>query len=153
MEIIQAQTADEIAAVRALFREYERFLDVDLCFQGFEDELATLPGKYAPPDGWLLLAIDGGRAAGCVALRRLDQGVCEMKRLFVRPEYRGQGLGRLLATRAIAEATALGYTVMRLDTLDWLHSAMRMYASMDFRRRSPYYRNPLPGVVYWERVL
>lgn len=153
MEIIDAQTAEQIADVRALFREYERFLDVDLCFQGFEDELATLPGKYAPPDGRLLLATDGGQAAGCVALRRLDQEICEMKRLFVRPAYRNQGLGRLLATRIVAEATILGYATMRLDTLDRLQDAMRMYASLGFRRCSPYYHNPLPGVVYWERTL
>ena len=137
MEIIDAQTAEQIADVRALFREYERFLDVDLCFQGFEDELATLPGKYAPPDGRLLLATDGGQAAGCVALRRLDQEICEMKRLFVRPAYRNQGLGRLLATRIVAEATILGYATMRLDTLDRLQDAMRMYASLGFRRCSP----------------
>ena len=153
MEIIDAQTAEQIADVRALFREYERFLDVDLCFQGFEDELATLPGKYAPPDGRLLLATDGGQAAGCVALRRLDQEMCEMKRLFVRPAYRNQGLGRLLATRIVAEATILGYATMRLDTLDRLQDAMRMYASLGFRHCSPNYHNPLPGVVYSERTL
>ena len=151
--IIQAQTTVEMDAVRELFREYQRSLAVDLCFQGFEEELATLPGRYAPPSGRLLLAVDGTHAAGCVALRALEDGVCEMKRLFVRPDYRGQGLGYRLAMQIVNEATALGYAIMRLDTLDTLDSAMRMYAAMSFQRRMPYYANPLPGVVYWERAL
>jgi ribosomal protein S18 acetylase RimI-like enzyme len=153
MEIIRAQTADEIEAVRATFREYQQFLGVDLSFQGFEEELATLPGCYAPPKGQLLLARDGPHAVGCVALRPLDDNACEMKRLFVRPDYRGQGLGRLLALRVVSEATALGYVVMRLDTLETLDGAMHLYTLMGFRRRAPYYANPLPGVVYWERAL
>ena len=153
MKIIQAQAANEIEAVRALFREYQQFLGVDLCFQGFEQELATLPGRYAPPQGRLLLARDGEQAAGCVALRPLDEGVCEMKRLFVRPDYRGQGLGRLLAVQGVDEATALGYVVMRLDTLETLDRAMRLYTELGFQRRAPYYANPLSGVAYWERAL
>lgn len=153
MEIIQAQAADEIEAVRAIFREYQQFLGVDLSFQGFEEELATLPGCYAPPKGQLLLARDGAHAAGCVALRPLEDGACEMKRLFVRPAYRGRGLGRLLATRIVSEATALGYALMRLDTLETLDDAMHLYSSLGFRRRPSYYANPLPGVVYWERAL
>ena len=154
MKIIQAQTADDIEAVRALFHEYQRSLGVDLCFQGFAEEPAALPGRYAPPRGRLLLARNGAHAAGCVALRPLEEaGVCEMKRLFVRPAYRGQGLGYRLAMQIVNEATALGYAIMRLDTLDMLDSAMRMYAVMGFQRRTPYYANPLPGVVYWERVL
>lgn len=153
MKIIQAQTADEMETVRALFREYERFLKVDLCFQSFAEELTTLPGRYAPPQGRLLLAREGEQTAGCVALRPLDDGVCEMKRLFVRPDYRGQGLGRLLALQAVSEATALGYAVMRLDTLSTLEHAMQIYAALGFQRRAAYYANPLPGVVYWERAL
>jgi GNAT superfamily N-acetyltransferase len=154
MKIFQAQTAGEIEAVRTLCHEYQRFLGVDLCFQGFAEELATLPGRYAPPSGRLLLALEGTHAAGCVALRPVEEdGVCEMKRLFVRPAYRGQGLGYRLALQIVNEATALGYAIMRLDTLDTLDSAMRMYAAMGFQRRTPYYANPLPGVVYWERVL
>ena len=153
MKILQAQTADDIETVRALFREYERFLKVDLCFQGFAEELATLPGRYAPPQGRLLLAWAGEQAAGCVALRPLDDGACEMKRLFIRSAYRGQGLGLMLAQRIIHEAIAVGYTVMRLDTLDTLERAMRIYENLGFQRCAPYYANPLPGVVYWQRAL
>jgi putative acetyltransferase len=150
MNITQAQTPEQINEVRRLFREYERFLAVDLCFQGFEEELAGLPGKYAPPSGAIFIAADVQSVAGCVALRKLDDGICEMKRLFVAPQYRGQGLGRLLAERAVNEAIALGYTVMRLDTLQKLKEAMKLYESLGFRRRNPYYDNPLSGVVYWE---
>ena len=153
MKIIRARATDEIEAMRTLFREYQRFLGVDLCFQGFEEELAALPGCYAPPKGRLLLARDGEQAAGCVALRPLEDGACEMKRLFVRPAYRGRGLGRRLAARIVSEATASGYAVMRLDTLETLDDAMHLYTSLGFRRRPPYYANPLPGVVYWERAL
>ena len=154
MRIIRVHTTSDIEAVRTLFREYERFLGVDLCFQGFKEELATLPGRYAPPQGRLLLAQVGEQAAGCVALRPLQEaGVCEMKRLFVRPAYRGQGWGRGLATQIIHEATALDYAVMRLDTLDTLERAMQLYETLGFRRCAPYYANPLPGVVYWESAL
>jgi putative acetyltransferase len=153
MRMIQAHTAAELNAVRELFGEYQRGLGVDLGFQGFAEELATLPGRYAPPGGRLLLAVDGTHAVGCVALRALEDEVCEMKRLFVRPAYRGQGLGYRLAMQIVNEAPALGYRLMRLDTLDTLDSAMRMYAAMGFQRRTPYYANPLPGVVYWERAL
>ena len=150
IRIVRAQSPDQIDEVRRLFREYERFLDVDLCFQSFEEELAGLPGKYGPPDGVLLMAMDGRQSAGCVALRKVEDRVCEMKRLYLRPQYRGRGLGRLLAERILSEATALGYSVMRLDTLDKLKAAMGLYEAMGFRRREPYYGNPLPGVVYWE---
>ncbi|RLB22545.1 MAG: GNAT family N-acetyltransferase [Deltaproteobacteria bacterium] len=150
MKIIRAETAEHIEGIRRLFREYERFLGVDLCFQAFEEELAGLPGKYAPPDGALLVAMEGQELAGCVALRRLEQGVCEMKRLFVKEQYRGKGIGRALAKGIIEEAARLGYSLMRLDTLDWLKEAMRLYESLGFRKTEPYYTNPLPGVVYWE---
>jgi len=153
MRIIQANTTSDIEAARALFREYERFLGVDLCFQGFEEELATLPGRYAPPRGQLLLARDGEQATGCVALRPLDDGACEMKRLFVRPAYRGRGLGRILATRIVNAASALGYAVVRLDTLDTLDRAIHIYTALGFQHRAAYYANPLPGVVDWERGL
>ena len=147
MHLIQAHTANDLETVRTLFREYQQWLGVNLCFQGFEEELATLPGRYAPPPGRLLLAWEGEQAAGCVALRPLDAGACEMKRLFVRPAYRGQGLGRILALQMVSDATALGYTVMRLDTLDPLDPAMLLYCELGFQRRAPYYANPLSGVV------
>ncbi len=153
MDIIPATTPDHLAAVRALFREYERFLDVDLCFQGFEEEVAGLPGKYAPPEGALLLAVEGAKVCGCVALRALEPGVCEMKRLFVRPDCRGRGVGRALAAAVIAPAAAKGYAVMRLDTLPKLQNAIRLYEQLGFRTVEPYYHNPLPGVSYWELSL
>jgi len=153
LDIIKAQTPDQIDAVRHLFREYETFLDADLGFQGFEEELDGLPGKYSPPDGALFLAVEGRKSAGCAALRKLEDGVCEMKRLYVKPRFRGWGLGRMLAERVLDEGVKLGYRIMRLDTLEKLVEAMRLYAALGFKRRDPYYDNPLPGVVYWEREL
>ena len=150
MRIFTAETLDEIGQIRILFREYEAFLNVDLCFQGFEAELAGLPGRYAPPDGLLLLASEGPEPAGCAALRKLDKGVCEMKRLYVKPGFRGQGLGTTLAKRLIDEAVQLGYHKMLLDTLDRLQTAMKLYESMGFVRIEPYYHNPLADVVFWK---
>ena len=153
MEIIPAETPEHLDHVRNMFGEYEQFLGVDLCFQEFEAELASLPGKYAPPGGRLVLAMEGDAAAGCVAIRKLDDGVCEMKRLYVRPEFRSCGLGRRLAREMISQAAEAGYTTMRLDTLDRLAEAMVLYESLGFRRTGPYYDNPLSGVVYWELQL
>ncbi len=153
MDIIPAETPEHLDHIRNLFGEYEQFLGVDLCFQEFEAELASLPGKYAPPDGRVVLATEGGEAAGCVAIRKLDDSVCEMKRLYVRPEFRSRGLGRRLAREMIAQAAEAGYTTMRLDTLDRLAEAMGLYESLGFRRTEPYYDNPLDGVVYWELPL
>lgn len=150
---IQPAAADTLEVVRRLFREYQEWLGEDLCFQSFEAELAELPGKYAPPRGALLLAMDADEAAGCVGVRPLAGNVCEMKRLYVRPQHRGHGVGRRLAVTAIAAAQQAGYRVMRLDTLERLSEAMRLYASLGFARVAPYYANPLPGVVYWELLL
>jgi len=150
MEIVVATTAEHLRAVRALFREYTRFLDVDLHFQGFEAELAGLPGKYAPPRGALLIAVDRAAACGCVALRPLEPGVCEMKRLFVRPSARRGGIGRALAEAILREGARKGYAAMRLDTLPKLRDAIRLYERLGFRRIAAYYPNPLPGVSYWE---
>jgi len=150
MKIKRAGTPQEIDDARHLFREYEAYLGVDLCFQSFQEELAGLPGKYAPPGGAILIALAEDKAVGCVAVRKLDDGVCEMKRLFVTEETRGRGLGRRLAEEIIAIARELDYSVMRLDTLDRLTEAMRLYESLGFRRTEPYYENPLPGVVFWE---
>jgi putative acetyltransferase len=153
IEIIPATTPSHIQAIRDLFREYEQALQVDLCFQGFEEELAGLPGKYDPPQGCLLLASADGQPAGCVAMRPLAQGVCEMKRLYVRPAFAGQGLGKKLALTVIERAVAAGYARMRLDTLEKLRPALGLYAGLGFRKCPAYYDNPLPGVIYLERDL
>ena len=153
MNITNVSTEAETEEVRRLFREYAALLGVDLCFQGFEAELAGLPGKYAPPEGALLFAQEGQTVAGCVALRKLSGEACEMKRLFVRPPFQGRGIGRALAEQIIREGTRLGYRSMRLDTLDRLKEAMSLYESLGFKRTQPYYPNPLPGVVYWELPL
>jgi putative acetyltransferase len=153
VEILQAITPTQIRTLRNLFREYEAFLQVDLCFQRFEEELANLPGRYAPPQGALLLAIAAGEAAGCVAMRPLDAGVCEMKRLYVRPAFLGQGIGKKLALSVIERAEAAGYARMRLDTLEKLGPALSLYAALGFQKCPPYYENPLAGVVYMERML
>jgi len=153
MNIIQARTPHEIDGVRSLFREYEAYLNVDLCFQQFESELANLPGKYAPPSGTLLLAKDKQKAVGCGALRRLgaiQDRTCEMKRLYVCPEGRGLGIGKKIARRLIQESVRFGYSTMVLDTLNRLDAAIHLYESLGFVRTEPYYDNPLPDVVYWK---
>jgi carbonic anhydrase len=149
--IIRADSADDIDHARELFKEYEAWLEVDLCFQSFEKELAELPGKYAPPDGRLLLAIDDGKIAGCAALRKIDDGVCEIKRLFLRSEFRGQGLGRSLAKAIIQEAKEIRYERMRLDTLPpKMNDAIALYRSLGFKEIEAYYNNPVPGAKFME---
>jgi len=146
----------DLATVRVLMREYGAFLGMDLSFQHFEEELSGLPGKYASPTGALFLAsvrtaAGGTEPAGCVAVRRIDDTTCEMKRLFVRPEYRGFGVGRTLAEQAVDAGRELGYQRMRLDTLATLRGAIALYKAMGFRRIAPYYHNPLPGAQFWEK--
>jgi ribosomal protein S18 acetylase RimI-like enzyme len=150
MELAQAETPEQIEEARRLLREYEGSLGVSLCFQGFERELAALPGEYAPPAGRLLLALETGQAVGCVALRRLDEGTCEMKRLYLRPGFRGRGAGRRLALAIIDEARKIGYNKMRLDTLPSMREAIELYESLGFKRIEPYYPNPVPGAVFME---
>ncbi|MFP2961646.1 GNAT family N-acetyltransferase [Myxococcus sp. 1LA] len=138
----------DVPVIRALWREYAESLGVDLSFQAFEDELATLPGKYAAPRGRLLLARRGAEVLGCVALRPISADTCEMKRLFVRPAARGEQLGRRLAERICAEAREAGYRNVCLDTLTTLEAALRLYTSMGFRPIAPYVFNPLPGALF-----
>lgn len=150
MPIIQACTPDRLPTVRELLVEYAKAIAVDLCFQDFDRELAELPGRYAPPEGRLLLASDGAIATGCVALRKIGDGICEMKRLYVRPAFRGKGLGRALAGEIIAAAKPIGYERMRLDTLGSMKEAIALYASLGFRRIAPYYDNPDSSAVFME---
>ena len=146
--LADAVSPRDFDAARRLFRAYAEWLAVDLCFQGFEEEVAALPGCYAPPAGRLLLARVAGEAVGCVGLRPLAPDICEMKRLWVEPGFGGRGLGRTLAERAIATARALGYQRMRLDTLpERMPAAQHLYRSLGFVEISPYYHNPLPDVV------
>jgi len=151
MNLIQAQSAEQIDEARRLFRQYADWLQIDLCFQNFEKELAELPGEYVPPGGRLLLAYDNSEVAGCIALRRLDERTCEMKRLFVREQFRGQGLGPRLITVIIEEAKQIGYERMRLDTLPpKMNDAIALYRSYGFTEIAPYYKNPVPGALFME---
>ncbi|CCQ73332.1 GNAT family N-acetyltransferase [Magnetospira sp. QH-2] len=151
--IAPAVDQDDLGQVQTLFREYQQWLDVDLCFQGFEAELRGLPGKYAPPAGLILLARVDALVAGCVAFWPLDDQTCEMKRLYVRPPWRGKGLGREMAVRIVDAAREAGYERMVLDTLERLTEARMLYRSLGFRSVEAYYDNPLDGVVYMERRL
>lgn len=148
ISIDQAKTPDSFLQARTLFKEYQAALGVDLGFQGFENELESLPGQYAPPEGRLLLACADDAVAGCVALRPLRDGVCEMKRLFVRPAFRTHGLGRMLAERVIAEARTIGYRRMCLDTLPSMGRAQQLYEVLGFREIEPYRYNPIAGTKY-----
>jgi len=150
-DIVPAEGAADIEQARALFLEYGESLNFSLCFQGFDEELATLPGAYAPPGGCLLLARAGAAVAGVVAARPLDREISEMKRLYVRPAYLGRGLGRRLAEAAIAAAHAAGYRKMRLDTVPGqMDAAIALYRSLGFVDIPPYYVNPLPEAIYLE---
>lgn len=174
LRIIDAETDEAVAQVSVLFREYAESLGVDLSFQNFEHELATLPGDYAPPEGRLFLGITGdARAhvpddsstpsfvtslssesvAGCIALRKIDSEICEMKRLYVRPQFRGRGAGRALTDAAIKAALEIGYRRMRLDTLPQMAEAQALYRAVGFREIPPYRYNPVVGTRYFELAL
>jgi ribosomal protein S18 acetylase RimI-like enzyme len=146
--IREVQTGGDVEQVRRLFVEYQAALGVDLCFQGFEEELATLPGNYSRPGGRLLLAVDGAAILGGIGLRALRGSDCEMKRLYVRPEGRGRGLGRMLAEAVIGEARQAGYHRILLDTLSAMKEAQALYRSLGFKEIAPYYSNPIEGTSY-----
>ena len=152
IELCRPDSPADLASATEIFREYATRLGVDLCFQNFEEELATLPGEYAPPGGAILLAHVDGRLAGCGALRPIADvdyaNACEMKRLFVRPDFRGLGLGRLIAEALLDEARRAGYSAMLLDTLDEMEAARELYTSLGFEEIPPYYFNPLSGAHY-----
>jgi putative acetyltransferase len=149
-KIVEARSDAQLISVRQLFLEYSRSLEIDLCFQGFERELAELPGRYARPTGRLLLALQGNETVGCVALRSIDDGTCEMKRLYVRPAFKGQGIGRVLAESALTAARCIGYKKMRLDTLASMKEAISLYQSFGFRHIDPYYDNPSDCAIFME---
>jgi ribosomal protein S18 acetylase RimI-like enzyme len=167
LEILQASTPSHIETARELFHQYAESLNFNLCFQSFEQELASLPGDYAPPEGRLLLAFWKGGAVGCGALHKFvseksaagkiggsADAICEMKRLYVRPEGRGKRIGLALADRIITEARAIGYRRMRLDTVpDSMAAAVRMYRGLGFQEIAPYRPNPVPGAIFMELEL
>ncbi len=152
--IIQAETPEQIEQACAIFREYEAWISLSLCFQNFDEEVANLPGKYAAPEGRLLLAFADGNLAGCIALRKLETQVCEMKRLFVKAEFRGQKIGIALIETVIEEARKIGYARMRLDTYPpKMAKAVKLYESYGFRPIPPYYPNPYDDTFFMEKDL
>src|SRR5271155_2421473 len=149
MELRQAKSADDIAIARVLFEEYAQSLGFSLCFQNFDKELANLPGDYVPPSGRLLLTFIDDQPAGCIALHKLDDNICEMKRLYVRPAFRGHNLGRKLIDAILAAAREIDYTYMLLDTVTGvMDSAIGLYRNYGFKEIAPYCVNPQPGVIY-----
>jgi len=151
LTVTQAQSSAQIGQIRELFLEYADSLGFSLCFQSFDQELAGLPGDYAPPAGRLLLANYEGQLAGCVALHPLDRETCEMKRLYLRPAFRGKGLGRALTHRILEDARAIGYRRLRLDTVEpVMKDAVAMYRRLGFQEIAPYRANPMPGTLYME---
>ncbi len=151
--MIQAVSEESLQKVRALFKEYADSLGFDLGFQDYGRELASLPGDYAPPEGYLMLALWDGEAAGCAALRMIEDGICEMKRMYVRPRYRGKGIGRAMAGRLMELARQAGYKRMRLDTIDTMTEAIALYQSIGFEEIEPYRYNPIKGAKYMEIIL
>ena len=154
IDLLQATLPEHIEEARSLFLEYGRSLGFSLCFQSFDEELKNLPGAYGPPSGRLLLARCADHAAGCIALRKLEAGICEMKRLYVRPGDRGRGLGRMLVERLIAEARVIGYERMRLDTIESaMKDAIALYRRMGFKEIAPYSAIPIEGALWMELLL
>lgn len=152
IKIVETKKEGLLNQARILFREYEIFLGVDLYFQGFAQEITELPGKYASPKGCLLIGMDDNKLVECVAARSLQEDICEMKRLFVRPKFRGHGYGKILVEEIIKKTRNIGYHYMRLDTLSSLNQAINLYESFGFKKIKPYCFNPLPDVICWELV-
>jgi putative acetyltransferase len=149
--VVQAESPAQVTRVRELFLEYANSLGFSLCFQSFDKELADLPGNYAPPSGRLLLAEYENQLAACGALRKLEPDICEMKRLYLRPNFRGKGLGRALAEQLLTEARTIGYSRMRLDTVEpMMKDAVALYRSLGFKEIAPYRPNPIEGAMYLE---
>jgi ribosomal protein S18 acetylase RimI-like enzyme len=154
MKLKEAKSEEEIQQARQLFEEYAAWLGINLCFQNFDKELAELPGDYASPTGRLVLATENDKTVGCVAVRKIGDNICEMKRLYVRPEFRGKRLGRMLAEKIIEAAREIGYSRMRLDTLPGkMDNAIAMYRSLGFKNIDPYYNNPVEDAAFMELVL
>ena len=153
LKILDARTGENLEIIKKLFEEYAESLGFDLSFQNFNEELANLPGEYALPTGCLLLAMYKNEVAGCVALRRIDKTICEMKRLYVRPQFRRQGIGRTLAEAVIERAKRAGYKQMRLDTAPTMNAARNLYESLGFEEIDAYRYNPLKGSVFMELIL
>jgi len=148
--IVRAESSDQITAVRSLFSEYVDWLGIDLSYQDFPEEFAALPWRYAPPRGDLLLALEDGEPAGCVALRPVDAESCEFKRFFVRPRFRGRGLGLALGWAIVGRAREIGYRVMRLDTLPSMGAAVAVYRALGFRPVDPWHHTPVEGTLFME---
>jgi ribosomal protein S18 acetylase RimI-like enzyme len=153
VQIIEAESSETIEAARVLFQEYASTLDFDLSFQHFDHEMRTFPVQYSSPSGCLLVAYEDESPTGCVGLRKLDEDICEMKRLYVRPRFRGRGIGRALVINVINKGGKLGYGRMRLDTVPSMQEAIALYESFGFKPIPPYRHNPIPGALYFELEL
>ena len=153
LQLVEVKTLGDLDEVRKLFEEYASYLGIDLSFQDFDSELANLPGDYVSPDGCLFLALWEGEVAGCVGLRKFSPGICEMKRLYTKPQFRGLGVGRILCEAIIEKARNIGYHRMRLDTLPSMETAIHLYSSLGFEEIDPYRYNPLDGASFWELEL
>ncbi len=150
VDIVHVESAQDLEHIRTLFKEYADSLGFDLDFQDFQKELTGLPGDYARPGGCLLLAKQDSQIIGCVALRKIDSKTCEMKRLYVRPHFRGKGIGRVLSQKIIDEARRIGYKKMRLDTIPTMKRANALYRSFGFKKIEPYRYNPIKGALFME---
>jgi len=153
LKLIEATSGDHVQEIRGLCKEYAETLGFDLDFQDYAREFAGLPGEYQAPDGFLMLALWNDEAAGCAAMRKIEDGICEMKRMYVLPKYRGKGIGREMAVRIIEIARSIGYDRMRLDTIDTMTEAISLYDSLGFKEIKPYRYNPVKGARYLELEL